>query len=115
MISLDTTLSGEQLHVRKSMTKYVANEDWKDIELCGAGYRPLRLFLNHQFIKILEDLGIPAKNFLQVQDDARKELERIIRHPLNAASFLGMLALFTKPQNLSTSLFLSFEQCELGC
>jgi hypothetical protein len=89
VVSLDTSLPGEQLHIRQSMTKYIAKEGWRDLELCGAAYKPLQMFLNHQFIKILEDLGVPARNFIEVQDDARKELEMVIKHPINAASFLG--------------------------
>lgn len=92
VVSLDKALLGEQLQIRKSMTKYVASEGWRDLELCGAAYRPLDMYLNHQFIKILEDLRVPLRNFLSVQDDALKALEMIVRHPLNAASFLGVCA-----------------------
>ncbi|PSN62624.1 rna-dependent rna polymeras-like protein [Corynespora cassiicola Philippines] len=88
VVSLDSTLKGEQLHIRNSMVKYNAREIWRDLELCGAAYRPLDLYLNHQFIKILEDLDIPQKNFLAVQNDALKSLQMIIMHPINAASFL---------------------------
>jgi hypothetical protein len=90
VVSLDKDLLGEQLHIRKSMTKYVAREGWRDLELCGAAYRPLNMYLNHQFIKILEDLRVPSQNFFSVQDDALRALEMIVQHPLNAASFLGM-------------------------
>jgi hypothetical protein len=48
------------------------------------------MFLNHQFIKILEDLGVPKENFIAVQNEASRTLELVIQHPLNAASFLGM-------------------------
>ncbi|EMD68523.1 hypothetical protein COCSADRAFT_178332 [Bipolaris sorokiniana ND90Pr] len=89
VLSLDASLSGQQLHVRKSMTKYIAKETWRDLELCGAAYKPLSVFLNHQFIKILEDLGVPAEKFLDVQDEAVKILKLITEHPLNAASFLA--------------------------
>jgi hypothetical protein len=89
VLSLDSSLDGQQLHIRDSMTKYVAKDGWRDLELCGAAYKPLRMFLNHQFIKILEDLGVPLQNFIKVQDEARRTLEMIIKHPLNAASFLG--------------------------
>lgn len=93
VVSLDKALLGEQLHIRKSMTKYVAREGWRDLELCGAAYRPLNMYLNHQFIKILEDLNVPLQKFESVQDDALMALEMIVQHPLNAASFLGSLAL----------------------
>ncbi|CAI6338971.1 unnamed protein product [Periconia digitata] len=88
VLSLDSTLPGKQLRIRKSMTKYTAKESWRDLEICGAAYKPLRLYLNHQFIKILEDLGVPESNFVAVQKDALRDLERVIKHPLNAASFL---------------------------
>jgi len=88
VLSLDESLVGEQLHIRQSMTKYIAKETWRDLELCGAAYKPLQVFLNHQFIKILEDLGVPAKNFKAVQDEAVNALKMITEHPLNAASFL---------------------------
>lgn len=91
IVSLDTTLPGQQLRIRKSMTKYKATQSWRDLEICGASYKPLVLYLNHQFIKILEDLGVPRQNFLAVQKDAFATLELIIRNPINAASFLGTL------------------------
>lgn len=89
VVSLDSALLGEQLHIRKSMTKYVAREGWRDLELCGAAYRPLTMYLNHQFIKILEDLQVPLRNFFSVQDTALKKLEMMVENPLNAAAFLG--------------------------
>jgi hypothetical protein len=46
------------------------------------------MYLNHQFIKILEDLRVPLCNFFAVQDDALKTLELMVHHPLNAAAFL---------------------------
>jgi hypothetical protein len=89
VLSLDTSLKGEQLHIRKSMTKYIATEGWNNLELCGAAYRPLKMYLNHQFIKILEDIGVSSQSFISVQNEARNMLEKVIKHPLNAASFLG--------------------------
>ena len=89
VVSLDSSLPGKQLIVRKSMTKYTAKDSWRDLELCGAAYKPLAMYLNHQFIKILEDLGISQQNFIAVQKDALQALEMIVKHPINAASFLG--------------------------
>ncbi|PVI03312.1 rna-dependent rna polymeras-like protein [Periconia macrospinosa] len=88
VLSLDARLPGKQLRMRKSMTKYTAKDTWRDLEICGAAYKPLRLFLNHQFIKILEDLGISPSSFMAIQKDALRELELVIKHPVNAASFL---------------------------
>jgi hypothetical protein len=94
IVALDTTLPGKQLLVRKSMTKYTAKATWKDLEICDANYRPLRAFLNQQYIKILEDLGVPAKNFKDLQQEALNELTWAMHHPLNAAAFLGKLQLY---------------------
>ncbi|KAF2259955.1 rna-dependent rna polymeras-like protein [Lojkania enalia] len=88
VVSLDTSLPGKQLLIRKSMKKFEATEGWRDIEICGASYKPLTLFLNQQFIKILEDLGVSLSNFLQVQNDALRELNMILQNPLNTANFL---------------------------
>ena len=101
VLSLDESLPGEQLHVRKSMTKYTAKETWKDLELCGAAYKPLSVFLNHQFIKILEDLGVPAINFKAVQKEAVDKLKFVTEHPINAASFLGKHSSPSSGQGLS--------------
>jgi hypothetical protein len=98
VLSLDKSLAGEQLHIRESMTKYVARADWRDLELCGAAYRPLRVYLNHQFIKILEDLGVPLPNFIGVQNEARSVLEKVVKHPLNAANFLRKYLLYSLSQ-----------------
>jgi hypothetical protein len=91
VLSLNSSLKGQQLLIRESMTKYAAAEGWRDLELCSAAYQPLRMYLNHQFIKILEDLKVSRHNFIEVQNDARATLELVIKHPLNAASFLGKL------------------------
>lgn len=89
VVSLNSSLEGQQLLIRESMTKYAAAEGWRDLELCSAAYKPLRMYFNHQFIKILEDLKVPLRNFIGVQNDARATLELVIKHPLNAANFLG--------------------------
>jgi hypothetical protein len=88
VLSLDNSMTGHKLHVRSSMTKYVVGSGLKDLELCGAAYRPLRVYLNHQFIKILEDLGVPLQSFFAVQAEALSVLKKVVKHPLNAASFL---------------------------
>ncbi|KAF2641494.1 RdRP-domain-containing protein [Massarina eburnea CBS 473.64] len=112
VVSLDSRLPGKQLLIRKSMTKYTAGESWRDLEICGAAYNPLRMYLNHQFIKILEDLAVPRENFISVQTEALRELDLCIRHPLNAASLLensysGITAkmplLFTLMHNIGIS------------
>jgi hypothetical protein len=45
MISLDTRLQEDALLLRPSMIKF-SGSDASDIEICGAAYRPLPMYLN---------------------------------------------------------------------
>ena len=87
MISLDSRLEGDALRLRPSMIKFDGSSS-TDLELCGGAYKPLPMFLNRQFIKILEDLGVEDSFFLHLQ---RKEVDRlrmITQSPFNASTFL---------------------------
>ena len=86
MISLDDRLEGELLCLRPSMIKFEAVSD--RIEICGAGFRPLNMFLNRQLIKILEDLGVPDESFLSLQDEAVEQLRITTENPINAGYYL---------------------------
>lgn len=66
MLSLDSRLKGNVMAIRPSMIKFPSTDN-KDIELCGAAYRPLPLYLNRQFIKIMEDLGVADSWFIKLQ------------------------------------------------
>lgn len=59
-----------------------------DIEICGAGLRPLPMYLNRPLIKILEDLGVPESAFLHLQEEAVDQLRMTTESPVNAANFL---------------------------
>lgn len=87
MISVDTRLNGEVVHLRPSMIKF-ESPDQSEIEICGSGSRPLPLRLNRQFIKIMEDLQVEPQSFLDLQNSAVEELRRTTESPLKAADFL---------------------------
>ncbi|KAI9768710.1 MAG: hypothetical protein M1840_004705 [Geoglossum simile] len=87
MISLDNRLDGDVLNLRGSMIKFKGSPA-QDIEICGAAFRPLPLYLNRQTIKILEDLGVEDEVFLELQKDAVEKLRCTTLSPINAASFL---------------------------
>jgi hypothetical protein len=63
--------------------------DYTDIELCGAAYQPLPLFLNRQLIIILEDLGVEDGFFLDLQAEAVEHLRKATLSSGNAAEFLS--------------------------
>ncbi|PBP21236.1 RNA-binding, RBD [Diplocarpon rosae] len=87
MVSIDTRLRGELLLLRRSMIKFDGST-WPDVEICEAAYKPLTMFLNRQFIKILEDLGVDDKFFLNLQAEEVQHLRSITDSPINASSFL---------------------------
>lgn len=86
MISLDNKLDGEVLCLRPSMIKFQTLES--NIEICGAGLRPLPMYLNRPLIKILEDLGVKAEALLKLQAKAVESLRMTTESPVNAANFL---------------------------
>ena len=87
MISLDERLEGDALCLRSSMIKFEGSTA-TDIEICGAGFKPLPMYLNRQVIKILEDLGVPDASFLELQNEAVESLRITASSPINAAYFL---------------------------
>lgn len=87
MVSLDSRLRGQQLCLRSNMLKFETQATW-NVEICGAGFRPLPMVLNRQFIKIFEDIGISTDVFLRLQQTAVDKLNRITANTLNAADFL---------------------------
>jgi hypothetical protein len=87
MLSLDSRLSGDQVFLRPSMVKFEGYGSM-DIELCGASYKPLPIFLNRQTIKIMEDIGVEDKFFLDIQSQEIERLRKITASAANAANFL---------------------------
>lgn len=87
MISLDTRLEGDKLLLRPSMIKFEGSNK-TDVEICEAAWKPLPLYLNRQFIKILEDMGTEGSFFLDLQAREVERLRMIIESPFNASTFL---------------------------
>jgi hypothetical protein len=98
MISLDTRLKGDKLVLRDSMIKFEGSNK-TDIEICDAAWRPLPLYLNRQFIKILEDMGTGDEFFLDLQAREVERLRMVIESPANASTFL-------KRQSVGEAVFL---------
>lgn len=87
MISLNNRISNHAIYLRPSMVKFEGSPAM-DIEICGAAFKPLPMYLNRQLIKILEDLGVPDEAFLTLQNEAVEQLRISTESPINAASFL---------------------------
>ncbi len=89
MISLDTRLVGQQLHLRDSMVKFTGSPS-NEVEICGTNARPLPFKLNRQLIKILEDLDIPAVAFERLQEDAVRKLRSSASSTSSAIDFIRL-------------------------
>ena len=86
MISLDDRIEDHAIYLRPSMVKFEGSPA-NDIEICGAAFKPLPMYLNRQIIKILEDLGVSEEAFLTLQNEAVEQLRIITESPVNAATF----------------------------
>ncbi|KAF1988383.1 RdRP-domain-containing protein [Aulographum hederae CBS 113979] len=87
MLSVDTRLADDMICIRPSMWKFEARNA-QELEICGAAYKPLPAYLNRQFTKILEDLGVPEEVFMTLQRRALDFLEKTATGAINMASFL---------------------------
>ncbi|KAF4624670.1 hypothetical protein G7Y89_g13499 [Cudoniella acicularis] len=87
MLSLDSRLEGDHMFLRPSMIKFEGSNSM-DIELCGANYKPLPMYLNRQLIKILEDMGVEHEWFLKLQETEVERLRETTESPSNASDFL---------------------------
>lgn len=88
MLSLDSTLKGKVFCVRKdSMMKFVSN-DVMELGICDTASRPLRLWLNRQMIKILEDMGTSHDWFIDLQKKELRVLRAITAQAINTSTFL---------------------------
>ncbi|KAH7039872.1 RNA dependent RNA polymerase-domain-containing protein [Microdochium trichocladiopsis] len=88
MLSLDATLPGVVMRIRKeSMIKFPSN-DKQNLEICDAASKATPLVLNRQMIKILEDMGVPAEWFLREQAIEVSRLRKITSDVNNTVTFL---------------------------
>ncbi|KAF2115325.1 RNA dependent RNA polymerase-domain-containing protein [Lophiotrema nucula] len=87
MLALDTRLEGNIINFRPSMIKFESTDN-ANLEICDVAKRPIPMVLNRQMIKILEDMGMPDKWFLEQQASALYRLQFITAHVLNTVEFL---------------------------
>ncbi|PHH50770.1 putative RNA-dependent RNA polymerase 2 [Ceratocystis fimbriata CBS 114723] len=90
MLALDSRIAdGDKVFcVRaESMVKF-DSDDLENLEICDTASRPLRLVLNRQMIKILEDMGVPNQWFIDLQSTEIDALRRISSDVYNTSSFL---------------------------
>ncbi|TQV91673.1 RNA-dependent RNA polymerase [Cordyceps javanica] len=88
MLSLDPRLLGKQICIRaESMMKFPSH-DFVEIGICEVAAKPLRLVLNRQMIKILEDMGTDPAWFKAMQAKALETLRGVTATVANTCTFL---------------------------
>ncbi|KAF4448632.1 hypothetical protein F53441_7981 [Fusarium austroafricanum] len=93
MLSLDTRLTGKVFCIRpESMMKF-PSDDVKELGICDVSSKPLRLVLNRQMIKILEDMGTSDEWFFKLQNNALDILRNVTSHATNTSHFLEYQAI----------------------
>lgn len=93
MLSLDSRLKGKVICVRpESMMKF-PSKDVTELGICDVASRPLRLVLNRQMIKILEDMGTRDEWFFTEQNKALSLLRGVTETAANTGAFLESQAI----------------------
>lgn len=87
LLALDNTIDRNLIRYRDSMNKFPAPKHL-ELEITGASYKPLTMYLNRQFIKILEDLGADTASFLKLQTQVLADIEKTVESPLDTAKYL---------------------------
>ncbi|XEU99115.1 hypothetical protein FSHL1_004402 [Fusarium sambucinum] len=88
MLSLDTRLKGKVFCIREESMMKFKSEDTEELGICDTASKPLRLVLNRQMIKILEDMGTMDEWFFKLQNKALGILRNVTADATNTSSFL---------------------------
>lgn len=88
MLSLDTRLKGKEFCVRKGSMLKFQSDDLKEIGICDGASQPLRLMLNRQMIKILEDMGTTDGWFFKLQNRELDILRAVTDQAINTSTFM---------------------------
>ncbi|KAF4977551.1 hypothetical protein FZEAL_5922 [Fusarium zealandicum] len=93
MLSLDTRLKGKVFCVRKESMMKFPSKDLMELGICDTSSKPLRLVLNRQMIKILEDMMIKDEWFFNLQNKALNVLRNVTANASNTSFFLECQAI----------------------
>ncbi|RKK82930.1 hypothetical protein BFJ69_g2837 [Fusarium oxysporum] len=93
MLSLDTRLKGRVFCIRQESMMKFPSDDLRELGICDASSKPLRLVLNRQMIKILEDMGTTNDWFFRLQNNALYILRNATADATNTSYFLDYQAI----------------------
>ncbi|TXC03462.1 hypothetical protein FocTR4_00001936 [Fusarium oxysporum f. sp. cubense] len=93
MLSLDTRLKGRVFCIRQESMMKFPSDDLRELGICDASSKPLRLVLNRQMIKILEDMDTTNDWFFRLQNNALDILRNATADATNTSYFLDYQAI----------------------
>ncbi|KAL7931687.1 RdRP domain-containing protein [Trichoderma chlorosporum] len=88
MLSLDSRLKGKVICIRKESMMKFPSSDQATLGICDTASKPLRLVLNRQTIKILEDMGTNSEWFMDQLNKALDVLRNVTASTSNTSNFL---------------------------
>ncbi|XP_022809817.1 uncharacterized protein LOC111346816 [Stylophora pistillata] len=86
VLALDRRLRGKRAIFRKSMRKF--DSPHRILEVLQTS-RPQSVYLNHQVIMLLSNLGVPDKVFIKLQSDMLDKLAGVLVNERDAIQLLG--------------------------
>lgn len=88
MVALDSRLEGKVICLRQESMMKFPTDDLSELGICDTSCKPLRMVLNRQTIKILEDLGTANSWFFDMQNRALDVLRNVTANATNTKNFL---------------------------
>ncbi|KAJ0349272.1 hypothetical protein COL154_013624, partial [Colletotrichum chrysophilum] len=88
MLSLDSRLPGRVICIRRESMEKFPSRDTENLEICDGASKPLKMVLNRQMIKIMEDLGVRNEFFLRLQKVELDRLRAVTADAYNTGTFL---------------------------
>ncbi|KAJ3069714.1 hypothetical protein HDU98_007219 [Podochytrium sp. JEL0797] len=103
MISVDPSIPGRMMSIRKSMIKF-ESPNCRFLEVADYASSSRSAYFNRQVITLLEDLGVPKKVFLDIQRDAIQELSLLHESPERLVALASRIGHFGNFVRLSDNL-----------
>lgn len=112
MVAVNYKLQGMDIRLRDSQRKFGVPQPSMEIEIAQSFWRPKPVYLNRYMIMILETLGVPAKVFIKLQDEAVREVEEATQTLAKCSKFLDAHGIGTSYR--LSSVMLNLHKLKVG-
>ncbi|KAG8946221.1 hypothetical protein FRC04_011967 [Tulasnella sp. 424] len=112
MIAVNHRLEGLEIRLRDSQRKFGVPQPSMEIEIAQSFWRPKPVYLNRYMIMILETLGVPARVFIKLQDEAVREVDEATQTLTKCSKFLDAHGIGTSYR--LSSVMLNLNKLKVG-